>query len=218
MASRGGVRWSEAQLTNHLARDVTPASVPRAAPGGAPPAVQAPAKSAAAGPLQGRLARAITSIKTARPHGTYVRDLELRLTFPGALTLSPNELYKLSHYQRVPYRTAWHEAVYWAVLELSGSTARPRPFTRFTLRMERSSAQLCDPDALNGYFKYVIDGLRYANVIVDDKACNLLDLDAMQVQGPPGVWLHLVNVGDALDRAPAAASAPAKRRPPRALT
>jgi hypothetical protein len=189
--ARGPARWSQAQLEAFLNRPT----------GGATPAASQaittlPRPSAAT--IHERLARAIASIQSARVTWQYEPEQSVSLHFEGAISLSPNELYKLTHFRRIPYRRAWHEAIYWSWLDALEGRPPPPPWTQFAIVGHRVSTRLCDPDALNGYFKYAIDGLRYAGIIVDDKPANLIELRTTQATGPVGLTLEIRRVADPL--------------------
>lgn len=146
-------------------------------------------------------ARAVAdSVRTAIVTGHYVPGVSLELVFDGAKMLSINDLYKLTHYQRVDYRNAWHEAVQLAVMQIlgakAGQIASLSPMQRFKIAGIRHSKNLCDTDALPGYFKYPIDGLRYANVIADDNPKHFVDLNTSQECGPYLMGIRVEAVGD----------------------
>lgn len=140
------------------------------------------------------------SVRTAVVSGHYLPGESLELVFDGAKMLSINDLYKLTHYQRVDYRNAWHEAVKLAVMQIlgakAGQIASLKAMQRFRISAIRHSKTLCDTDALQGYFKYAIDGLRYANVIVDDKPKHFIDFTATQMCAPHMMGIRVEAVSE----------------------
>lgn len=139
------------------------------------------------------------SVRTAIVTGYYVPGENLELVFDGAKMLSANELYALTHFQRIEYRNAWHKAIELAVMQVvgdrAGQLADLKPMQRFRIDAVRHSKKLCDTDALNGFFKYPIDGLRYAGVIVDDHPRHFIAMTSIQHTGPYKISLRVQAVG-----------------------
>lgn len=139
------------------------------------------------------------SVKTAIVTGHYVPGESLELVFDGAKMLSTNELYALTHFQRIEYRNAWHESIELAVMQIvgarAGQLAALQPMQRFRIDAVRYSKKLCDTDALNGFFKYPIDGLRYAGVIVDDHPRHFIAMTSTQQVGSYKMGLRVQVAG-----------------------
>lgn len=135
-----------------------------------------------------RMLTATESVRNAVVTGSFYPSRSLELVFSGARMLSINDLFALTHFQRVKYRKAWHEAIEHAVLQVVGAKAGQlrawNPMTRFRLHAERHALDLCDTDNLHHYFKYPIDGLRYAGIILDDKPHYFISMSAAQHKGP----------------------------------
>jgi len=73
----------------------------------------------------------------------------------------------------------WHRLVQYQVSRirykqklLVATDSIPKPLTTYQLELARHSASEPDYDGLVGSFKLVVDGLRHANVIADDKLSN----------------------------------------------
>lgn len=144
-----------------------------------------------------RAKQASESLKMAKVSGKQVAGKYIEFTFDGARLLSLNDLYALSHFQRVGYRKAWHEVMHDAVLEITGGPRHLHQFKQFHIQAHRSSAQYCDLDALNSYFKYAIDGLRYAGVIIDDNPNYMVSIASTQEKGPYLVRIRVETVDEA---------------------
>lgn len=87
---------------------------------------------------------------------------------PGAtdiMNANANWKYRWSHAKR------WKAMVAAAVLAYRAKP--PVPLTRSRLVLTRCSAVEPDPDNLAASFKPVIDGLREAGVIENDRSCNV---------------------------------------------
>lgn len=172
------LRWSEAAYQSHLAKqDPTPpaaAAVPAARP-----------KSAKRGKSArvNRLQQAIDSLEAARIDGHHCRGVYFEFTLDGARLLSVNEVLALHHYQRMKYRKAWHTLASNVLLVVTRGPRHWAPFKRFVVTAHRRSPVGCDVDALNGHFKYIIDGLRYAGLLVDDSRKHMLEISATQSVG-----------------------------------
>lgn len=132
-----------------------------------------------------------SSIEQARVEAVYEPGRHLEIRLHGAKILSANDLYALHHFERIAYRKTWHEAIYHAVLLATGGPRHLKAFTQFRLRAERVARRGLDLDALNGCFKYAIDGLRYAGVIVNDSPAHMLDMQATQRPGEPMIVLRV---------------------------
>lgn len=177
--SRWGARWTAAQITASQQRERARSLDARAV-------VTAHHSTA-----RQRLEVAVAAVRGAAVEGSYVPGEALQLTLIGAVTLTPNDLFTLGHYRRIAYRKAWHERIYWAVLEVTGRSTPPPPFIYYTLQAQRRARRRCDPDALSGHFKYMIDGLRYAGVVIDDSPRYLRDWHPTQILGEPAIDLLL---------------------------
>jgi hypothetical protein len=144
-----------------------------------------------------RVARVIESIKTARLHGSFVLGKSIELHFEGAMMLSPNELYALTPFERIRYKKTWHEVVQWALLVITGSPRSFKVLDCFELKLHRVSRQLCDTDALPGYCKAPIDGLKHAGIIKDDNPKFFKRISAMtQEHGAPKLMLSVAQIAD----------------------
>lgn len=96
---------------------------------------------------------------------------------------SPNEL--LGKHWRVRFKNqqTWRQEIYYAVraARVAGD-ARVLPYPKARVSIERRSRGTLDEDNLYGSAKPVIDGLRYAYVIVDDSP-NHIRLTVTQSRG-----------------------------------
>lgn len=144
-----------------------------------------------------RAKQASESLRMAKVSGEQVAGKYIEFTFDGARLLSLNDLYALSHFQRVGYRKAWHEVMHNAVLEITGGPVHLHQFKKFHIQAHRSSVQYCDLDALSSYFKYAIDGLRYAGVIIDDNPSHMVSIASTQEKGPYLVRIRVETVDEA---------------------
>jgi hypothetical protein len=139
-----------------------------------------------------RLERVIESIRTAALSGSYETGQFIELHFDGAMMLSPNELYAMHFSRRIPYRKAWHDAVHWAMLTVTGGPRNFPMLDSFEMSIHRRAKQLCDTDSVDGYFKAPIDGLRYAGIIKDDNpACFKRFASISQDVGRPKVIIRV---------------------------
>lgn len=144
-----------------------------------------------------RLNRVIDSIKSAHLSGTFNRGEFIELRFDGAMLLSPNELYALNPFLRIGYRKAWHDAIHWATLSVTKGQKNFTMFDCFEVGFFRQSTRLCDTDALSGYAKAPIDGLRYAGLIKDDHPQYFKQFSSLKQQcGTPLVILRIDRVCD----------------------
>ena len=118
----------------------------------------------------------------------------IKITFDGAKMLSINEIYALNPFNRIGYKKSWHEKIEESFLlakkkiELEGDWL---PFDRFKITAFRRSAKLCDTDALNGFFKYAIDGLRYSGVITEDNPKHFVCMVSSQEVGESFVSMKI---------------------------
>ena len=215
------MRWSEDQLNEYLKRpgtriaasfgaglSVARAPVPTASPRKPKPEIpkelveslipEAPPRKPKSS-ARDRARRAAESVRTASVTGNFLLDESIEFQFSGARMLSTNDLYALSHFGRVGYRKAWHDAIEMAVLQVLGSprgTATGwRPMSRFRITAHRQSTRLCDVEALPNHFKYAIDGLRYAGIIEDDDPSRFISIASTQSVGPHAVSLRIDAVG-----------------------
>ena len=94
---------------------------------------------------------------------------------------SPN--YLRGKHLRVRHRETklWRDEVFYAVKQAS---LIPAPYLRAKVAIERRSKGVLDPDNLYGCVKPVIDGLRYAGVLVDDSSDHI-KLTVTQSRGTP---------------------------------
>lgn len=196
----GSMRWSEDQLRRVTGKGVVRATTALGPGQGRDPLAvvdgEAGEKSgkAAFREAKSHMQRAIESIERASVTGTYVKGESIDLYFEGAMLLSPNMLFALTHWERIPYRKAWHEKIYWAVMEITKGPAHLQTLDYFDIIAKRVSPKLCDTDALQGYFKFPIDGLRYARIIEDDKPKHFHHMEATQAQGEYAAGLRVVRV------------------------
>ena len=187
------VRWSEKQLAAHLAKASNPRKEAQPAPGGIQEGAFKKPKST--GGIKGTGGTVIEAVRQSRFQGVYdPTSRRLTLTFEGARTLPPNALLKLAPFQRIAYRRAWHDLVQWAVVAAMaphrlGLSAAGFPLKRFGVHALRQSKWMCDKDALGLNFKYAIDGLKHAGVIVDDDWTRFVDFDPTQRKGEHVVQL-----------------------------
>ena len=205
------VRWSESELDAFIARtgakvaasfgharangDGMPTAPRKASPGRlaaypeqgseqlAPTDRSSPVESSATR----RIRLATESLANCALACTLVGSDSYELAFDGARLLGVNDLYAVSHYRRVAYRRAWHEAVR-RCLETAPARswlndAHWAPLDHFRVVGYRQSARLCDLDALSGQFKAAIDGLRRAGLIVDDDPQHFIDMRSAQAIG-----------------------------------
>lgn len=145
-----------------------------------------------------RAKEAAHTLKLAQISGMHQTGEFLEFTLDGARLLSVNELYALHHFQRIAYRKAWHEAIQAAVLVVTGGPRHWLKFDRFTVVVHRRARAGCDVDALNGHFKYAIDGLRYAGLIVDDDPAHMLSMSSTQEKGKPLVHIRVERATQAI--------------------
>lgn len=207
------LRWTEKELAQHLGRAKGPMSVLNVPTAPSKPsttpapqvrrshALQATTHAKATTRTQtadrprkslgSRAKDAANSLKLSRISGRHQAGQFLEFTLDGARLLSVNELYALHHFQRIAYRKAWHEAVQAAVLVVTGGPRHWLKFDRFTVIVHRRSRSGCDVDALNGYFKYAIDGLRYTGLIADDDPTHMLSMVSTQEKGQPLVRIRV---------------------------
>lgn len=140
------------------------------------------------------------TVRTATVSGHYEEGRSLELLFDGAQMLSTNDMYALTHYQRIEYRNAWHDAIDLAVLQIigakAGQIARIKPLTRFKITTIRQSKVMCDTDALQGLYKYPIDGLRYAKIIMDDNPNHFISMESIQKKGPYLMGIKVEAIGE----------------------
>lgn len=137
---------------------------------------------------------AIQSLTDATWSGTYCQGSFLEIRFYGAVLLSVNTLYSLTHYERIKYRKAWHALIEKAVFDLIGACELRLPFDKYILRAHRVSRKLADTDSKNGYLKYPIDGLRYSGMLIDDSPKYFMDLISSQSIGLPALILRIESV------------------------
>lgn len=174
------LRWSEQDLKKHLTKNA-----PRRAPD------RPVATLARITTPRSRSFLAIESLQAAHLSGTFSPQSFLELTFEGARLLSGNELFALSHYQRIAYRKAWHQAISDAVLAATKQFHHIPLFTCFSITAYRRAPKALDLDSLSGCFKYAIDGLRYARLITDDSPTHLVALQSTQEIGPHMIRLRI---------------------------
>jgi len=164
------MRWSQAALDKRVKSGVRISSefgagtASRAATARQGTGSEKPARASGSDQVQ----QVISSIRSATCTGSHRRGEFMELFFRGARTMGSNALMGLSHFQRIPVRDAWHEAVRWGVLEL---TKGPRHFDilkTYEIEATRYSPSMVDTDAIDSHLKYPIDGMRYAGVIIDD--------------------------------------------------
>lgn len=184
----GSLRWTEEQLRRVTGKGAVKATTSLGAGQGNDPLALVDEDGGQGGKkavreAKSHMQRAIESIERAGVTGRYVKGELLELQFEGAMLLSPNMLFALTHWERVPYRKAWHEKIYWAVMEVTRGPAHLETFDFFDIEARRTSPKLCDTDALAGYFKFPIDGLRYAKMIVDDNPKYFRHLNESQSVG-----------------------------------
>lgn len=137
---------------------------------------------------------ALDSLLSATISGTHERGKYLELRFEGAKLLSVNRLYGLTHFERIKYRKAWHQKVRDAVQLVVGGPRHLQTFDHFIIRSHRISVRKADTDAKSSYLKYVIDGLRYANAIVDDREEFFRDLLGTEARGPAALVIRIEQV------------------------
>lgn len=132
---------------------------------------------------------AAASVTSSVISGRFEPGKRIELQFDGAKMLSTNDIYALGHMQRVAYRKAWHTAIEVALLTVLGPHAGARkawkPLSFFKIQGHRRSGKLADTDALHSFFKFPIDGLRYAGVILDDHPRFFASMAASQELGSP---------------------------------
>ena len=94
---------------------------------------------------------------------------------------SPN--YLRGKHWRVRHRETklWRDEVFYAVKQ---AALIPAPYPKAKVEIERRSRGVLDPDNLYGCVKPVIDGLRYAGVLVDDSPAHI-ELTVTQSRGEP---------------------------------
>ncbi|EFX60304.1 hypothetical protein DAPPUDRAFT_124625 [Daphnia pulex] len=176
-----GLRWTEKDLERHLKRTGSKATTPGTsrsanATAAAPESVKKTGRKP-------RAAAAVDSLKTATITGHHRSGEYIEFLIEGATLLSVNDLYALHYYQRIPYRKAWHELINNALLLITRGPRNWTKFTTFRLTIHMRTPGGCDNDALNSYFKYAIDGLRYAGLIEDDSPRHMLSIDSSQEMG-----------------------------------
>ena len=202
--ARRSLRWSAADLERLGAQTVQSttrataaatadaASDRRAEHGaGADSTNSRPPLSDATKQRRARIARVIESVSHCTVSGSHRPGQVLELVFDGAELLSPNALLAATPFERIGYRRAWHAAILRAVLVVTGGPRHLQTFTRFHVEASRRAPRLCDPDALAGYFKAPIDGLRYARAIEDDSARHFMPFAPLQSSGPARIELQV---------------------------
>lgn len=132
---------------------------------------------------------AAASVNSSAISGRFELGKRIELQFDGAKMLSTNDIYALGHMQRVAYRKAWHAAIEAALLTVLGPHPGARkawkPLSLFKIQAHRRSGKLADTDALHSFFKFPVDGLRYARVILDDHPRFFASMVASQELGSP---------------------------------
>lgn len=94
---------------------------------------------------------------------------ELVLSLP-MLPKLPNQLLYKSFWLVKKEKDYWHSMIGYAIPQAK----RPeKPLERAQLTLVRRSAQECDPDALAGSFKYVIDALVACGVLAGDTSAHV---------------------------------------------
>lgn len=139
---------------------------------------------------------AVQSLRQCRISGSHQKGIFIEIVLDGAQMLSVNEVLGMHHFQRIAYKKAWHEVMTSALLVITGGPRHWSSFERYRLTAHRQSMRQCDNDALNGHFKYAIDGLRYAGLLVDDDPNHMVSMNSTQSIGPYRVVLRMEVVGE----------------------
>lgn len=134
---------------------------------------------------------AVQSLRQCRISGSHGKSNFIEIILDGAQMLSVNEVLGMHHFQRIAYKKAWHEVMTSAILVITGGPRHWSAFEKYRLTAHRQSMRQCDNDALNGHFKYAIDGLRYAGLLVDDDPNHMLSMHSTQSTGPYRVMLRI---------------------------
>lgn len=137
---------------------------------------------------------ALDSLLSAVISGSHESGKFLELRFDGAKLLSLNRLHGLTHFERIKYRKTCHKRVHDAILLVVGGPRHLKTFDHFIIRSHRTTARKADTDAKSSYLKYMIDGLRYANVIVDDREEFFRDLLCTESKGEAGFVIRIEQV------------------------
>lgn len=189
-----GLRWSEKDLQRHLKRTGSTATVKTSTKAtAAQDAVLEPTKKSGRKP---RAASAVDSLKTATVTGHHRAGEYIEFIIEGATLLSVNDLYALHYYQRIPYRKAWHELINNALMLITRGPRNWTKFSTFRLTVHMRTPGGCDNDALNSYFKYAIDGLRYAGLIEDDSPRHMLSINSSQEKGKKLLRIRVDAISD----------------------
>lgn len=137
----------------------------------------------------------IESIKHAKVTGSFKKGEYLEIMLDGAKLLSVNSLYTLNPFQRTSYKKAWHEAINWAVIQITGGPRNFSTFDHFTIEAQIQTKRRCDTDAPEGQLKFAIDGLTHAKVIIDDSPMHFKEFNCRaQKVGSPYLYLKIVNL------------------------
>lgn len=126
----------------------------------------------------------IHSVLQARISGSYDPSAGFRASFDGAKLLTLNELLRLNHMARHRYRSAWHRAVYDAVILIA---PRARLSGPLSVSITRRGVRLVDNDGLAAALKFAIDGFRRCGLIADDDPSVISEIRLFQEKGRPSV-------------------------------
>lgn len=193
------INWTEEELANHLKKSGTKIASSFGGKevtltGKTGSTIKTKSSEKPKSNAKNRAEQVSETIKNSEVKIKSIKGKSIELTFDGAKMLSINEIYALSPFDRTGYKKSWHEKI-----EESFSQAKKEielnekwmPFDKFKITAFRRSTKLCDTDALNGFFKYAIDGLRYSGIIIEDNPKHFICMVSRQEIGKAFVSMKI---------------------------
>jgi hypothetical protein len=185
------IRWSEKNYTDHLNRLAKSAGTEPASRTSSPHEKSEGGEVKRTASRIERRDRAIKSIKESIYSGTFLAGEYIELVFPGAIALSQNSLYALTHWERIAYKKAWHQAVEWAFQAVAGGARKFPPLDTYYVSYHIQAPRLRDIDAYEGSLKWIVDGAVRTGIAIDDGPTYWLSFDRRKVsKGPPTVTIR----------------------------
>lgn len=141
-----------------------------------------------------RLTRVIDSVRLAKATGAIIPGEKINIHWEGMQLLSLNEMLRQDHRGLHGYIKACHEAVRFAIWELSGAVHAPMFEDPVHLVLTRSGRNLVDIDGMYSSFKFIIDGFRYCRVLNDDDPLHVHGISHIQTKGSPSIGISLQSI------------------------
>lgn len=186
------IRWSEKDLQQYLAKTSTAKNYD---------AIKETFSQAKGNSIETRKKKSVVekfkdTVQDASISGNHAKGKFLEIQIQGCKLLSHNQVLALHHFQRIAYRKTIQDLIRGAVLQITAGPRNIEIFHRFRVTAKITSPRGLDVDAINSYFKYPIDALRYNNILLDDSPEHMVSIRTTQSKGPYAIVLRIDAVVD----------------------